>query len=199
VGILAVNLHIHILLFEATISRILEEVEEHLCQVFFGSRCSISHGDPSLLEKSYNRARGQYHSSRLLAQVGKVAENLNAHRILAVVPVDLYVPGLNFIFGEAQCPGRLAIISTHRLRPEFYGKAEDGSLFLSRVKKEATHELGHTLGLTHCSDPTCVMFFSNSIQMTDRKKPIFCPVCERQLRENMSRLRFLTAYNTPPG
>ncbi|MGB9842483.1 MAG: matrixin family metalloprotease, partial [Candidatus Bathyarchaeales archaeon] len=79
--------------------------------------------------------------------------------------------------GEALCPGKAAIISLWRLKPEFYGDTPDMTLFSARVLKEAVHELGHTLGLRHCSRGSCVMYFSNSIIDTDRKQSLFCDQC----------------------
>jgi archaemetzincin len=65
-------------------------------------------------------------------------------------------------------------IGLARLRQEFYGLKSDNSLFLERVVKEATHELGHAFGLRHCPRQKCVMFFSNSLADTDRKCRRFC-------------------------
>jgi len=50
-----------------------------------------------------------------------------------------------------------------------------------RAVKEAVHELGHTFGLDHCSDPRCVMHFSNMLADTDRKGREFCPSCRARL------------------
>ena len=83
--------------------------------------------------------------------------------------VDLYAASLNFVFGEAQCPGKFALISLLRLKPEFYGERADNSLFLERAMKEAVHEVGHMLRLKHDRNPSFVMFFSNSIKDTDQK------------------------------
>jgi archaemetzincin len=92
---------------------------------------------------------------------------------LGVTSFDLYVPGMNFVFGEARCPGNVAVISTARLKP----KARNSRLFKERVVKEATHEVGHMLGLRHCDDVFCVMHFSERIDDTDEKHWAFCESC----------------------
>ncbi len=99
--------------------------------------------------------------------------------------VDLYAPGLNFVFGEALVFRGPALISVYRLRPEYYGMLWDEGLFHERVLKEAVHELGHTLGLGHCKNPRCVMFFSNSILETDRKSAQLCRLCYNRVIENL--------------
>jgi archaemetzincin len=100
-------------------------------------------------------------------------------KVLGIVDLDLYVPELNFVFGEAS--QRAAVISLARLRQEFYNLPQDQSLFHKRALTEAVHELGHTYGLGHCGNPLCVMFFSNSLIDTDRKGSKFCPKCGRNL------------------
>jgi archaemetzincin len=121
---------------------------------------------------------------------------------LGITEADLFSPGLNFVFGIAS-RGR-ALISTLRLRPEFYGRLENLMVFSSatgppdqaaesrtqavfrrRVLVEAVHELGHALGLDHCEFPGCVMYFSNWIGDTDRKGPGFCFRCARTLERLM--------------
>ena len=104
-------------------------------------------------------------------------------RILGVVDVDIFAPGLNFVFGEADITGGKAIISLQRLRQEFYGLSQDQDLFQERVLKEAVHELGHTYGLMHCLNPACVMHFSNSLHDTDLKGWNFCPTCKVRLNQ----------------
>ena len=96
--------------------------------------------------------------------------------ILGVTEVDLYTPDLNFVFGQAQRPGKAAVISLNRLH------TSDLSLFRNRMVKEAVHELGHTLGLRHCPDIYCVMHFSNSLMDTDIKDSEFCLSCEKKLK-----------------
>ncbi|MFQ6038426.1 MAG: hypothetical protein ACE5LV_07400 [Candidatus Aminicenantales bacterium] len=95
----------------------------------------------------------------------------------------MYVPQLNFVFGEAELEGHFDVISLIRLRQSFYGLPENRGLFLERAVKEAVHELGHTFGLRHCPDPRCVMHFSNSLLDTDRKEASFCTRCRKLLKE----------------
>ena len=156
---------------------VLGKVQGDLCNVFPTTACVILEDVMPIPEDTYNAIRRQYHSSRLLAKIYDYVEESEADRVLGITNVDLYVPRLNFVFGEAQCLGRVAIISLCRLEPEFYGKPANRELFVERSKKEAVHEIGHTLGLGHCHNPACVMFFSNTIQMTDRKKCKFCSGC----------------------
>jgi len=124
-------------------------------------------------EKAYNPIRGQYNASIILEEI-PAAEGYT----LLVTGRDLYVPGLNFVFGYA--PGWKGVVSTHRLDPEFYG-GEGRELFFNRVVKEAVHEVGHMMGLTHCNTPGCVMNFSASIHDVDCKSERLCEQCRRNL------------------
>ena len=162
---------------------VLNHLEENLTDVFVGAECKTFQEAMPIPELAYNPTRKQYHSSVILANIRKFAEKKLAYnRVLGITEVDLYVPRLNFVFGEAEFPGKHAVISIFRLRPEFYGQPPNKKLFLKRALKEAVHELGHTFGLKHCQNPLCVMFFSNSIIDTDRKGPSFCERCIRILR-----------------
>ena len=103
--------------------------------------------------------------------------------ILGVTAVDLNYENLNFVFGLADFQAHCAVITLARLYPEYYGQPRNPRLFKERALKEAIHEIGHLMGLHHCSDPTCIMFFSNSIVGTDLKGPGFCKVCRELLRQ----------------
>ena len=129
---------------------------------------------------AYNEGRGQYHSTAILKGLEARLPG-DALRLLAIADVDLYVPQLNFVFGEAAVDGRVCVISLYRLHLEFYGRPPDRRLFTERAVKEAIHELGHTFGLRHCRNPRCVMYFSNSIADTDRKSAEFCDECAEKL------------------
>jgi archaemetzincin len=128
-------------------------------------------------EESYNPARKQFNSTKILSFMIDSIKEASTH-VLGVTNVDLYVPGLNYVFGQAQCPcpGTFAIISVHRLQHP------DEAVLLDRVVKEAVHELGHTFGLTHCDNPRCVMHFSNSLMDTDIKGKTFCEKCLNRIK-----------------
>ncbi len=66
-------------------------------------------------EESYNPARKQCNSTKILSFMIEAIQEASAY-VLGVTAVDLYVPGLNFVFGQAQCPGTFAVISVHRLQ-----------------------------------------------------------------------------------
>ncbi len=142
---------------------------------------------PIAWESAYHPLRQQYHSTVLLAQL--VREHRNpAAKVLGVTDVDLFIPILTFVFGEAQLGGAAAVLSVHRLDQRFYGLPEDRRLFLERCEKEALHELGHTFGLVHCSTFDCVMHFSNSIEHVDLKSNAFCPSCRRLVERAIAQL-----------
>lgn len=130
---------------------------------------------------SYHARRRQYHSTRILKKL-QAMRGKDIERVLGVADVDLYVPELNFVFGEADTSSGVAVISVTRLRQEFYGQPQNRNLLIERCVKEAIHELGHTHGLGHCPDPRCIMFFSNSLRDTDIKGPGFCNFCKMQVK-----------------
>lgn len=166
---------------------ILERIRFSLSEVFPDTNAFVVGGIMPLPNDACDPRRGQYHSSRILSRIRAGYQPAHGDRVLGVTEADLYVPSLNFVFGEAGRDGS-AIISLFRLRPEFYGEPRDVGLLLERASKEAVHELGHTLGLGHCTDPGCVMFFSNSIMDTDRKNLTFCKACHPRVLRNVEKL-----------
>ena len=153
---------------------ILEYLKEKLNKTF-GCPIEII-PQPIDLDSVYDPERRQYRAPALLAEL-ESAGVLKNEKALGIVDVDLYAPGLNFVFGQASMSSGISIISLYRLREEPTDKAE----FLNRTTKEAVHELGHTFGLEHCSNFKCVMHFSNSLQDTDIKEATFCSNCRPKL------------------
>jgi archaemetzincin len=157
----------------------LDLLKDDLSKIFHRS-VSIGKGMPEP-DYAFNRKRNQYLSTAILNAIMEQKEYEAYEKILGIVDHDLYVPELNFVFGEAS--RRAAVISLTRLGQAFYHLPADQSLLQRRVLTEAVHELGHTFGLGHCKNPRCVMFFSNSLIDTDRKGSEFCPECGGKLSE----------------
>lgn len=116
--------------------------------------------------------RRQYHSTPILRQLARVKPH-DAERLLGITDVDLYVPELNFVFGEADADRGVAVVSLARLHTDGADQRAR-AVFLKRAATEAIHELGHTYHLDHCTDPRCVMWFSNTLADSDRKGLAFC-------------------------
>ncbi len=134
---------------------------------------------------AFDSSRGQYNSTALLAQILSNGNPKNEKQIL-VVDVDLYIPVLTFVFGEAQLGGTTAIVSTHRLRNQFYGLRHDDGILLERLEKEIVHELGHTFGLYHCHQFECVMRSSTYVEEIDLKLVSPCEECKKILQAQVS-------------
>jgi archaemetzincin len=127
-------------------------------------------------EFAFHGERQQYHSSEILQRMQSLV-TADSWRMLGIAAVDLYIPILTFVFGEAQMTGPCAVLSSHRLEQEFYGLPGDSELFRQRLIKEAVHELGHTLSLAHCDNYRCVMASSHAVEWIDLKDSVLCETC----------------------
>jgi archaemetzincin len=146
----------------------------------FGLRTYVSPA-PLILDRAFDAYRGQYNSTALLVQLVNAFAGTDEKRI-AVVGVDLFIPVLTFVFGEAQLGGSAAVVSTHRLANPFYGLPKNDELSLQRLEKEVIHELGHTFGLFHCHQFECVMRSSTYVEEIDLKRIAICDECTATLR-----------------
>lgn len=140
----------------------------------------FAHFSATAPDHAYDAKRKQYLATVILNDLTMNFGDKGSGGLLGITGHDLYVPGLNFVFGLSGKTG--ALVSIFRLKPEFYALPPNRALFMRRVLTEAVHELGHTYGLGHCSDPACVMFFSNSIADTDVKGPGYCFRCLGRLK-----------------
>jgi len=134
-----------------------------------------------LPSEAYNPRRGQYNASLVMNWLASILPVSRESLIIGLCSSDAYVTGLNFIFGLASPFLGICIVFTARLHQSFYGLPEDERIFRKRVRKEVLHEVGHLLGLEHCSIPECVMRFSNSILDTDYKRDKYCMRCYEKM------------------
>ncbi|MCK5511641.1 MAG: archaemetzincin family Zn-dependent metalloprotease [Thermodesulfovibrionia bacterium] len=165
-----------------TVDNTVIEMLKHNLSTVFNTQVIIGK-DMAVPGYAFSEKRKQYWSTAILHVLLEQNACIHYKKILGIVDRDLYVPDLNFVFGEAG--GDAALISLTRLRQEFHGLPEDSPLFLRRTLTEAVHELGHTYGLRHCSELQCVMFFSNTLRDTDRKGPEFCPPCKSECSKSI--------------
>ena len=133
-------------------------------------------------EFAFHAERQQYHSSEILQEMFKRLSG-ESWRVLGVTAVDLYIPILTFVFGEAQMGGPCALVSLHRLRQDFYGLPADPGVLADRLLKESIHEIGHTLNLVHCEDYDCVMAPSHAVEWIDLKQSRLCENCRAKVFE----------------
>ena len=142
---------------------------EFYCEV------NMKEGHLDLIE-FYDPVRRQYNGSKLLYHIEEYfASDLS--KTIGLFSVDLFIPILTYIFGQAFLNGRSGIASDYRLSNVRYGITADDKLLLERFRKEVIHELGHTFGLIHCHVPTCVMRSGTYVEDIDQKEESFCPAC----------------------
>jgi archaemetzincin len=145
----------------------------------------------SLPEKTFHIVRGQYHSTQILEYLLS-DHNSGAFRILGVTSVDLYIPILTFVFGEAQLNGKAAVISMFRPRGDADGTNIPLAVVLKRLIKLSIHELGHTFGLGHCREEGCLMGFAANLEKLDQKNLAFCRYCQVLLAD------YFQEHHIPP-
>jgi archaemetzincin len=128
------------------------------------------------LDDFFSIDRRQYFSTQIIAEAIKLTDEFSG-KIILLTDVDIFVPALTFVFGEAQLDGKHSVLSVCRLHEEFYSGISNENLLLERMIKEALHELGHNYGLRHCIDWDCVMHSSHGIEEVDIKGNTFCRKC----------------------
>jgi len=142
----------------------------------------VREGHLDLIE-FFDPTRRQYDGNELLKQVDTKFSG-DSVKTFGLFSVDLFIPILTYIFGQAFLGGRTGIASVFRLNNERYGLPPNRSLLAERSAKEVIHELGHTFGLFHCHVPLCVMASSTYVEDIDQKNASLCPHCRAQLDQH---------------
>jgi archaemetzincin len=135
------------------------------------------HDARALPDGSYDEGRGQYRAEAFIELAGRVG---SAEKNIAITTEDLFYRRRNYVFGLAYLSGNGSVVSTYRLQTAADGgrlNRSERDVFTERVRKEVVHEIGHTLGLEHCSDETCVMNFSPTVREVDVKEQHLCADC----------------------
>ncbi len=161
---------------EGPIERIRPAIEE------IYRRPTALHGPLPVPKYAFNPTRGQYHSSSILKRV----ESLYEHAwdcAIGFTDVDLFVPEVPFIFGEADRSTRAAIISLNRLSPESGPSESRHDLMMKRLVSEAIHQVGLIRGLAHCPNNRCVMFYAATTQEIDKRGSSMCANCRKRLMD----------------
>lgn len=135
---------------------------------------------------AYDLTRDQYHSTAILEKLASTSPP-SATKIVAITHVDLFIPILTHVYGEAQLAGKACIVSTFRLQ-EGLSITNIEKEFENRVVKEVLHELGHTFNLRHCDDKSCIMHYCRSIKDVDRKTAQLCRYCKILLKDELKKL-----------
>ncbi|TSA26707.1 MAG: hypothetical protein D4R67_07305 [Bacteroidetes bacterium] len=166
--------HITLISFGYFEKNILEKISKEVSQEFL-IPVKVKEGYLDLSD-FLDASRRQYNGTDLLKEVD-VMYATDPVKTIGLFSVDLYIPILTFIFGQAYLNGRSGISSHYRLSNERYGMKKDDVLMLERFTKEVIHELGHTFGLIHCHVPTCVMRSSTYVEDIDQKSMHLCAQC----------------------
>ena len=128
----------------------------------------------------YYPGRRQYDANSILKVVSEM-KFPGSFKKIALIKVDLFIPILTYIFGQAILNGDTGIVSPYRLRNELYGLEKNNTILNERLKKVVIHEIGHMFGLIHCQNPVCVMRSSTYVEDIDQKKQNLCSSCRTKI------------------
>lgn len=145
---------------------------------FYGFRCEILK-EVSLTEDILASSKKRFEANKILLKY-KSPKN-----ILLVTEKDIAYHNKKRnvkewgIIGLGYRPGTTCIISTQRIK-----KGVNYNIFLDRLKKVSLHEIGHNLGLDHCTfDINCLMNDANgTVKQIDREKVWICDNCRKKIK-----------------
>jgi archaemetzincin len=148
----------------------------------------------TLPDWTLNATRSRYRAERLLELLSQQAPR-DAFRVLGLTAVDISTTKGTIqdwgILGLATLDGRTCVISRFRTR-----RGTSEPMARIRFAKTAVHEIGHTLGLLHCSQRGCLMEDARGTVFTTDREYDLCPACREKLADKG--FRALGATETIP-
>ena len=130
--------------------------------------------------------RNQFHSTSILEKLERLSP-INSMKVVGIAMVDLFIPILTHVYGEAQLGGKTCIVSTYRLK-EGLSLRNSIHIYHNRITKEVIHELGHTFNLRHCPDNFCIMHYCRTVRDVDGKSDQLCRYCKTLLEDEIKKL-----------
>ncbi len=129
---------------------------------------------------AYYKPRNRYRAPVLLTYLNTYSGYDN---VIGITTKDISTTNKGIydwgVMGLGNCPGKSCVISTFRMR------TPNRALFNDRFIKVALHELGHTMGLPHCTfSKTCFMEAAEgSIKNVDRETRSLCTNCKKIIHQ----------------
>ena len=158
----------------------MENLREIRSRISSSFRCEVVittvHMD---LNPCFDPVRSQYNANPIIERLQGFARNHD--KIIGVTDLDIFIPVLRYLFGQAYLGGSAALVSTYRLDDRRYGLKENPDGLKKRLLKCMLHELGHTFGLVHCTHVGCIMQASTYAEEIDQKTARFCKNCTAEI------------------
>ena len=145
-------------------------------------RCTVTEikGVASMPAAAYYKPRNRYRAPVILTYLNTYS---GYDKIIGITAKDISTTKNEIydwgVMGLGSCPGKACVISNFRLR------TPNKVLFNDRFIKVALHELGHTMGLPHCTFSTnCFMESAEgTIKSVDRETKSLCTNCKKLLTQ----------------
>ena len=153
------------------------ETASAVIREFYGTRVVVDREFP--LEKKYKNIGNDRYSAERILQIF----NSSYHQLILTeqdITVFHKIKKKNWgVFGLGYINGTTSVVSAYRNR---LGRNATKELLKSRLRKVIVHEIGHNLGLNHCTyDQKCVMHAAEGKALQiDREAELFCPNCKKR-------------------
>lgn len=141
----------------------------------------------ALPDKAFDPQRRQHNCYPILQYLNQLRPD-HAVKIVGVTEVDLFIPILTYVFGEAELGGHATVISTCRLMSRTNPEQLAAKKLFERAGKIAVHEVAHTFRLPHCREDGCIMGSLPARKNIDEMHIRFCRHCSTYLRDEYERL-----------